>query len=504
MELTQTLVSQQDGILTVMCVGMLDETTAPAILASMVKYAKEAPQVALIDFTQASGIKTAFINGMLEVSKYIKASGWAVIIIPGAMNEILEITGIKQMAQTVTNLDEGKSYARTHFPHILDFILWQKQKTEVEHVTASQSDELKNWNFFSDADKKNIDIEKVLKYAIISRASDTHLAVNKPITYRIEGVLVKIEQEPVLTADHLNQIKKILLEKHPEIEKRLDTMHDADFWYITKEDRISFRVNGAWSMENLTFTFRRIEQTPKSIQELELPEAISNFLKAKQGLVLVTGPTGSWKSTTLVAMLDEINKTRSEKIITIEDPIEFLFSDKKSTFNQREVGRDTDSFVAAIRAAMREDPDIVMVWEMRDTDTVEAALNLAETGHLVFSTLHTSGSVQTISRIVQFFEPEQQRQIFTRLADSILGVISQRLVRRRDGTNKRVALFELMLVNSGIKNLIRSGDLAQVNNAIQMGRSEGMIPMYVYAQELEQKWIIHRDDYMGFFTNQDI
>ena len=169
-------------------------------------------------------------------------------------------------------------------------------------------------------------------------------------------------------------------------------------------------------------------------------------------------------------MLDEINKTRGEKIITIEDPIEFLFSDKKSTFNQREVGRDTNSFVAAIRAAMREEPDVVMVGEMRDTDTVEAALNLAETGHLVFSTLHTSGSVQTISRIIQFFDPEQQRQIFTRLADSIIGVISQRLVPRRDGSNKRVALFELMLVNSGIKNLIRSGDLAQVNNAIQMGR----------------------------------
>lgn len=136
---------------------------------------------------------------------------------------------------------------------------------------------------------------------------------------------------------------------------------------------------------------------------------------------------------------------------------------------------------------MREDPDIVMVGEMRDTETVEAALNLAETGHLVFSTLHTSGSVQTISRIVQFFSPDQQRQIFTRLADSLLGVLSQRLVHRRDGKNERIALFELMLVNSGIKNLVRSGDLAQLNNAIQMGRAEGMIPMYTYAQELEQK-----------------
>lgn len=174
-------------------------------------------------------------------------------------------------------------------------------------------------------------------------------------------MLLKIEQEPVLTSEHLSQVKKAILEKHPEILERLDKMHDADFGYISKEDHISFRVNGAWSLENLTFTFRRIEQNAKTIQDLGLPEAINTFLKAKQGLVLVTGPTGSGKSTTLVAMLEEINKTRGEKIITIEDPIEFLFTDKKSTFNQREVGRDTNSFVAAIRAAMREDPDIVMV-----------------------------------------------------------------------------------------------------------------------------------------------
>lgn len=218
----------------------------------------------------------------------------------------------------------------------------------------------------------------------------------------------------------------------------------------------------------------------------------------------MTGPTGSGKSTTLVAMLEEINNRRAENIITIEDPIEFLFTDKKSIFSQREVGRDTDSFVAAIRAAMREDPDIVMVGEMRDSETVEAALNLAETGHLVFSTLHTAGSAQTISRIIQFFSPDAQKQIFNRLADSILGVLSQRLVARSDQPGKRIALFELMIANSGIKNLIRTGDMAQINNAIQMGRSEGMIPMYTYAQDLEQKGIIKREDYIGYFTHQDI
>lgn len=203
-------------------------------------------------------------------------------------------------------------------------------------------------------------------------------------------------------------------------------------------------------------------------------------------------------------MLEEINNSRSEKVITIEDPIEFIFTDNRSIFSQREVGRDTDSFVSAIRAAMREDPDIVMVGEMRDTETVVAALNLAETGHLVFSTLHTSWSVQTISRMIQFFSPEEQKQIFARIADSLIGVVSQRLVPRRDQENQRIALFEIMLVNSGIKNLIRSGDLWQLENDILMWRSEGMMPMYVYAQELEKKWIIHRSDYEWFFVNQDI
>ena len=293
MELNQTSVSQQDGILLISCVGVLDEKTSPPIFGSIIKYAKEAPQVALIDFTRVLGIKTAFINGILEVTKFIKASGGAVIVIPGPMSDILEITGVKQMAQVVTTIEEGKSYARTHFPHILDFILSQREKTELAQVTSSQGADLKNYSFFSDVEKKQIDIEKVLKYAILAKASDVHLAANKPITFRIEGVLLKMEQEPVLNGDHMTQVKTAILQKHPELLERLDKIHDADFGFITKEDNISFRVNGAWSLENLTFTFRRIEQNAKTIQDLGLPEAINTFLKAKQGLVLVTGPTGS-------------------------------------------------------------------------------------------------------------------------------------------------------------------------------------------------------------------
>jgi twitching motility protein PilT len=504
MEINQNSIAHQDGLLVLICVGVLDEKTSPPIFGSILKYAKEAPQVAVFDLSRVEGIKTAFITGILEINKYLQTNGGATIVVPGKMGDVLEITGIKQATHIANSVEEAKTYAREHFPQVIDFIREQKQKQEISHATEGKNLDAKTWKFFDDEEKKQLNIENVLKYAIETKSSDVHISAGKPLTFRIEWVLLKIEHEPPLSREHMNQVKKKILEKHPEIMEKLDKLHDVDFGYISEADKISFRVNGAWALENLNFTFRRIEQNAKSIQDLGLPQAIDRFLTAKQGLVLVTGPTGSGKSTTLVAMLEEINRTRGENIITIEDPIEFLFEDKKSIFSQREVGRDTGSFVSAIRAAMREDPDVVMVGEMRDTDTVEAALNLAETGHLVFSTLHTSGSVQTISRIVQFFNPEQQRQIYTRLADSLLGVLSQRLVPRRDGSNKRIALFELMIVNSGIKNLIRSGDMAQVNNAIQMGRSEGMIPMYVYAQELEQKGIIHRDDYAGFFTNQDI
>ena len=204
----------------------------------------------------------------------------------------------------------------------------------------------------------------------------------------------------------------------------------------------------------------------------------------------------------MVSIIDRINETRKEHIVTIEDPIEFIFSDKKSIFSQREVGRDTNSFVAAIRAAMREDPDIVMVGEMRDKETVEAALNLAETGHLVFSTLHTAGSVQTINRLVQFFHPDIQTQVRVRLGDSLLGVLSQRLLPKASG-HGRVAVHELMYVTSAIKNLIKSGDLIQINNNIELGTQDGMIAMRASAEKLRDAGMVNEEDYIGYFTNDN-
>ena len=206
-------------------------------------------------------------------------------------------------------------------------------------------------------------------------------------------------------------------------------------------------------MGKIGIAIRRIPEEIANLLELGLPKSIGKVLQAKQGLFLVTGPTGSGKSTTMASMLNAINEVRSEHIITIEDPVEYIFKNKKSIISQREIGRDTLTFAQAIRAAMREDADIIMIGEIRDTETMEIAMNLAETGHLVFSTLHTSGSVQTISRMIQFFPTEIEAQIRTRIADSLIGVLSQRLIPRSDTTG-RVAIREVMFANSAIRNLI--------------------------------------------------
>lgn len=503
MEYTQTFIGHKEGVLVVTGIGILDEKTSPPIFAEILKYTHEAPQIVICDLSKTTGVKTAFLNGVLVVQKYLEKSGGDLVIVRGDVEDVLEITGIVKKVQTFDTLDNALIYCRAHFPHVIDFVLAQKSKSDVSTVlSAVQSEE--KWAFFTDETKNIPNLEKILEYSVIANASDIHLNVWKHITYRVEGILIPITEEPLLNEKHLDAIKEELLKTHPKIKSELETQCDADFWYISEKNQVSFRVNGFWSLWKLGFSLRRIEKKARNCEELGLPKSIEKFIHAKQWLVLITGPTGSGKSTTLVAMLEEINTLRWDNIITIEDPIEFIFTDKKSHFAQREVGRDTHSFATAIRAAMREDPDIVVIGEMRDAETVESALNLAETGHLVFSTLHTSGSIQTISRIMQFFSAEQQRQIYGRLADSLLGVLSQRLLMRRDGTRKRIAIFELMLLNPGIKNLVRSGDLGQMTNAIETGRAEGMIPMYLHAQELEKRGIIQKEDYEWFFTNQDI
>jgi twitching motility protein PilT len=262
-------------------------------------------------------------------------------------------------------------------------------------------------------------IEQILAHAISIKASDVHLSEGDFVGFRTHGELSKFDQGGKITRPLMERLVDELYLGDKEKTAAFFRTHDADFAYISA-DGTPFRVNGFFKLSRIGFVMRRIERDAKRMEDLGLPEGVKKILTAKQGLFLITGPTGSGKSTTMVSIIDRINETRQEHIITIEDPVEFIFTDKASIFSQREVGRDTDSFVAAIRAAMREDPDIVMVGEMRDKETVEAAMNLAETGHLVFSTLHTSGSVQTINRLVQFFHPDIQNQVRVRMGDSLL------------------------------------------------------------------------------------
>lgn len=344
-------------------------------------------------------------------------------------------------------------------------------------------------------------LESILAYAIKIMASDIHVTEGEHIAFRVHGELSKLIEAGKLTSEAADTLALELFRGDADKRKAFYDKHDVDFAYVSK-DGTPFRVNGFFKLGKIGFVLRRIEREAKQMDALGLPDGVKKILTAKQGLFLITGPTGSGKSTTMVSIIDRINETRREHIVTIEDPIEFIFEDKTSIFSQREVGRDTDSFVSAIRAAMREDPDIVMVGEMRDKETVEAAMNLAETGHLVFSTLHTSGSVQTINRLIQFFSPDIQTQVRVRLADSLLGVLSQRLIPRAEG-HGRVGIHELMFITPAIKNLIKSGDLIQINNNIELGSQEGMISMRASADKLAAGGVVKVEDYIGYFTNED-
>ncbi len=343
----------------------------------------------------------------------------------------------------------------------------------------------------------NTIIEPILDHCIKIWASDIHMTEWETIGFRIHGELGKVNGT-TLDAIKINKITEELF-KHDE--KNIEDFHqkkDADFAYIHK-DGTPFRVNAFYKLGRISFVLRKIASEARTIEDLWLPRWVEKFTKAKWGLILVTGPTGSWKSTSMISILDAINKTRREHILTIEDPTEFIFKDDKSIFSQREVGKDTRTFATALRAAMREDPDIVMVWEMRDKETVEAAVELAETGHLVISTLHTAWSVQTITRLVNFFHPELQHSFRYKLWDILFWVLSQRLIPKVWGW--RAWIYEVMMMTPGIRNLIRSWDLVQINNAIEMGQSEWMIAMRTYADNLRDKWVIKEEDYINYFMD---
>lgn len=362
------------------------------------------------------------------------------------------------------------------------------------------SPDLKYNLYFNNLNMANLTIAPILEYAIKNEASDIHISEWEAIAFRIQWHLSKLIQAWVIDKIKSRQILMELLWEDKDAAKAFLDGKDADFAYMYT-DGTPFRVNAFFKLGKIAFVMRRIAGSPKAIAELGLPKWVEKFTKAMQGLILVTGPTGSGKSTSMVSILDTINENRREHIITIEDPVEFIFKDKNSIFSQREIGRDTKGFSSALRAAMREDPDIVMVGEMRDKETVEAAMELAETGHLVISTLHTAGSVQTITRIVNFFPPELQHSVRYKLADTLFWVLSQRLIPTPDKKSRK-GIYELMFMTPGIKNLIRAGDFAQIPNNIEMWSSEWMVSMKTYADRIRDEGLINEEDYINYFQDE--
>ncbi len=318
-----------------------------------------------------------------------------------------------------------------------------------------------------------MDLDQILTLATQKDASDVHIISHLPPMFRINGKLHRIEDYPQLNAEDIEPMLINLLDEAQKDALKKDK--ELDFSYSISEVG-RFRVNYFYQRGSLSGAFRVISSQILSIGELSLPPQVEEFAAYPRGLVLVTGPTGSGKSTTLASIIDLINNTRNDNIITIEDPIEYLHSHNKCIVSQREVGMDTNSFARALKYALREDPDIILVGEMRDLETISSALTAAETGHLVFSTLHTQDAAQTLDRIIDIFPPHQQQQIRGQLAGTLKAVLVQQLLPTIDNRG-RVPAVELMFSTVAIRNLIREMKSHQIYSAIQSGGKKGMVTM---------------------------
>jgi len=312
-------------------------------------------------------------------------------------------------------------------------------------------------------------IDQFLKVLVEKGGSDLHLTTGSPPVMRVHGHLQRFKFRELSAKDMETLVYEIMEE---EWRTRFLERMDYDFAYEI-EGLARFRVNVFWQKKGLGAVFRTIPAEIMTADELGLPDAVRRMCALTKGLVLVTGPTGSGKSTTLAAMVDLINETRPEHILTIEDPIEFVHENKKCLVNQREILTNTKSFANALRAALREDPDVILVGEMRDRETIELGITAAETGHLVFGTLHTNSAPKTVDRIIDVFPVDQQEQIRAMLAESIKGVISQVLLRRKGGKG-RMAAQEIMIGTGAVRNLIRENKVHQIPSMIQTGKKDGM------------------------------
>lgn len=323
-----------------------------------------------------------------------------------------------------------------------------------------------------------MDITNLLQFAVQNDASDLHIAAGEPPMVRVHGSMKKIKSPPLVAEethemiyDIMNDVQRKSFEEHNELD-----------FSMQLGDLARFRVNVFRQNRGLAAVFRQIPTTILSLEQLNLPPVVRDVSIREKGLVLVTGPTGSGKSTTLAAMIDFINATYEKHILTVEDPIEFVHVSKKSLINQREVGAHTHSFKNALKAALREDPDIILVGEMRDLETIQLALTAAETGHLVFGTLHTSSAPKTADRIIDVFPPEQQAQVRAMFAESIQAIITQTLCKKVGGG--RVAALEILLGTPAVRNLIREGKIHQLPSTMQTSQSVGMQTLEMHILDL--------------------
>lgn len=336
----------------------------------------------------------------------------------------------------------------------------------------------------------NIDI--LLRTLVVKKASDLHLQAGSPPIFRVNGELHFSDLGILSSKDIERYVYSIMNEEQKEA---FDKTHRLDLSYSVP-GTARFRANIYKQRGCVGAVMRCIPFEIPTIEELGLPPIVKELAMKPNGLVLVTGPTGSGKSTTLAAIIGHINSQIKGHVITIEDPIEFTHQNKSCEINQREVGADTDSFAAALRDCLREDPDVILVGEMRDLDTISNAITAAETGHLVFATLHTNDAAQTVDRVIDVFPPHQQPQIRIQLAATLRGVIAQTLLRKKDGAG-RIAAFEIMIANSGIKALIKDGKTGQIVNAIQTGRQDGMQSFEQALDALCKKGVITIEEAMA-------
>ncbi len=322
------------------------------------------------------------------------------------------------------------------------------------------------------AETAKLKIENFLEEVIKKDASDLHLTVGVPPMLRVDGALVPVEGARALTDKDVHDLTLSILD---DVQKDiLERDKEVDFSF-TYGDLARFRANAYHQKGNVGLALRLIPVAIRNLTQLGMPKIVDKFTEYPRGLVLVTGPTGSGKSTTLAAMVDKINSERACHIITVEDPIEYTHSHKKSIVEQREVHYDTRSFAAALRSVLREDPDVVLIGEMRDLETIAAAITIAETGHLVFATLHTNNAAQSVDRMIDVFPPHQQQQIRVQLSNILQGIVSQRLIPSIGGG--RIAAAEILVVTPAVRNIIREQKTHQLEAVIQTGASEGMQAM---------------------------